>query len=83
MWLNSLYLRGERVGEGLQEADRCLVPEGSARPVAVLLRVPFAPELTEDLKAPPVKQGNLSGYLGRQLDAKPSVEEDILGGVVW
>ena len=76
-------LAGLRVGEGLQEADCCLVPEGSARPVAVFLRVPLAPELAEDLKTPPVEQGNLSGYLGGQLDAKTRVEEDILGGVVW
>ena len=76
-------LAGLRVGEGLQEADCCLIPEGSARPVAVLLRVPFLPELAEDFQRPPVEQGNLSGYLGRQLDAKTRVEEDILGSVVW
>jgi hypothetical protein len=35
-------LAGLRVGEGLQETDRCLIPEGSACPVAVLLRVPLA-----------------------------------------
>lgn len=71
-----------RIGQRLQEADCRLIPEGAAGSVSVFLRVPFLPEGAKDFQRPPIQQCDLRGKRRRRRDAKPCVEENILGGVV-
>ena len=75
-------LTGSRVGQGLQQPDRRLIPKGAACSVAVLLSVPLAPKFAEHFQRPPVEHSDLRGERGRRRHTEPRVEEHVLGGVV-
>ena len=72
-----------RIGQRLQQANRRLIPEGAAGMTAALLRFVVLPEGAKDFQRPPIQQRDLRGKRGRRRDAKPCVEENILGGIVW